>query len=286
MKIAYFPNQIALNAKPVLDAFLQGCAWLDIETVPNSMDADAAVIWSVLWHGRMRENESIYRLYRQQNKPVFVLEVGMLRRGSTWKLGLNGTWAGCYPGKIKLNRAEELGLSLEPWRDDGINIVVACQRSDSEQWASQPPSEVWLNDTVRSIRQHSERPIIIRPHPRQRITNIPGAVIEQPKSLVNTYDGFDYDRVLNQAWAVVNHNSGPGAQAIIAGVPAFVGSTSLALPVANTDLAQIENPQRPDRQQWLNELAHSEWTVKELATGNPLNRLLHAVPSFTLVDPS
>jgi hypothetical protein len=96
MKIAYFPNQIALNAQPILDAFLQGCAWLGIETVANTMDADAAVIWSVLWHGRMKNNESIYRLYRQQNKPVFVLEVGMLRRGTTWKLGLNGTWAGCY----------------------------------------------------------------------------------------------------------------------------------------------------------------------------------------------
>lgn len=278
MKIAYFPNQIALNAQPVLDAFLQGCAWLGVETVANSMDADAAVIWSVLWHGRMRSNESIYRLYRQQNKPVFVLEVGMLRRGSTWKLGLNGTWAGCYPGKIKDDRADELGLTLKPWKDNGVNIVIACQRNDSEQWVGQPPTEVWLSDTVRAIRQYSDRPIIIRPHPRQRITNIPGAVIEQPKPLVNTYDSFDYDRTLDQAWAVVNHNSGPGPQAIMSGVPAFVGSTSLALPVANADLANIEKPLRPDRERWLNELSHSEWTIQEIASGDPLNRLLFTVP--------
>jgi len=279
MRIAYFPNQIALNAQPALDAFLQGCAWLGIETVPNSMDADAAVIWSVLWHGRMKQNEGIYRLYRQQNKPVFVLEVGMLRRGSTWKLGLNGTWADCYPGKIKLGRAEELGLTLKPWKDNGVNIVIACQRNDSEQWASMPPTATWLSDTVRKIREYSERPIIIRPHPRQRITNIPGTVIEQPKPLVNTYDSFDYERVLDQAWAVVNHNSGPGCQAIMSGVPAFVGNTSLALPVSNTDLSQIEKPLRPDREQWLNELAHSEWTIKEIATGSPLQRLMVTIPS-------
>jgi hypothetical protein len=285
MKIAYFPNQIALNAQPVLDAFLQGCAWLNIDTVANSTDADAAVIWSVLWNGRMKNNEFVYKMYRGEGKPVFVLEVGMLNRGNTWKLGINGTWAGCYPGKIKPGRAEKLRLELSPWKKSGVDIVIACQRNDSEQWSRQAPTEIWLNDTVRKIKEHSDRPIIIRPHPRQRITNIPGAHIEVPKPIPDTYDGFDYNQMLDRAWTVINHNSGPGTQAIINGVPAFVGKDSLALPVANTDFANIENPLYPDRLQWLNELAHTEWTNEELATGSPLHRLLIAHPSKALVNP-
>ena len=274
MKIAYFPTQVALNAQPVIDAFLQGCTHLGIETVQNSTQADAAVIWSVLWHGRMKSNESIYRLYRQQNKPVFVLEVGMLRRGITWKLGLNGTWAGCYPGEITAGRAKDLHIDVNPWINSGYNVVIACQRSDSEQWTGQPPTIAWLTETARKIRQYTDKPIVIRPHPRQRIASIPGCVIESPQPIPGTYDSFNYDQCLKTTWAVINYNSGPGAQAILNGVPAFVGATSLAAPVGNQDLAQIENPLRPDRTQWIEQLAHTEWTIPEIASGLPLQRLL------------
>jgi hypothetical protein len=54
--------------------------------------------------------------------------------------------------------------------------------------------------------------------------------------LVNTYDSFDFDTDLANAWCVINENSGPGCQSVIAGVPAFVGADSLAAPVANLDL--------------------------------------------------
>jgi hypothetical protein len=89
----------------------------------------------------------------------------------------------------------------------------------------------------------------------------------------NTYDDFDFSRALSNAWAVINWNSGPGSQAIMSGIPAFVGATSLAAPVANLDWSQIETPVRPDRSEWLINLAHTEWTCAELATGQPIARL-------------
>ena len=36
-----------------------------LTTVENSQDADAAIIWSVLWNGRMRANQQVYEHYRQ-----------------------------------------------------------------------------------------------------------------------------------------------------------------------------------------------------------------------------
>jgi hypothetical protein len=44
--------------------------------------------------------------------------------------------------------------------------------------------------------------------------------------------------------------------------------------VANLGLAQIENPLRPDRTQWIEQLAHTEWTIPEIESGLPLQRLL------------
>ena len=57
------------------------------------------------------------------------------------------------------------------------------------------------------------------------------------------------------------------------GIPAFVGPSSLAYDVGNINLKDISNPKKPDRQQWLNDLAYTEWTVEEISKGIPLLRL-------------
>lgn len=275
MRVSIFDQYGALNSAPVFAAIRAGLDCIGIEHTSMDSSADVAVIWSLLWAGRMKPNQQIWELYRSTGRPVVVVEVGMLRRGFTWKLGINGTGSTADYGQESIpNRAGSLGLTLIPWTESGYNIVIACQRSDSEQWAGQPPTVAWLTETARKIRQHSDKPIVIRPHPRQRIANIPGCVIESPRPIPGTYDSFNYDQCLKTTWAVINHNSGPGTQAILNGVPAFVGGTSLAAPVANLDLAQIENPLRPDRTQWIEQLAHTEWTIPEIESGLPLQRLL------------
>mgnify|MGYP007000113492 len=65
----------------------------------------------------------------------------------------------------------------------------------------------------------------------------------------------------------------PATQAVIEGVPVFTGPSSLAWPVANPDFTTLGMPKRPDRTQWLNDIAYTEWTLEEIAQGKPLNRL-------------
>lgn len=275
MRVSIFDQYGALNSAPVFAAIRAGLDRIGIQHSSMDSSADVAVIWSMLWAGRMKPNQDIWNLYQSSGRPVIVAEVGMLRRGLTWKLGVNGTGLNAdYGQELIPNRASILGLTTKPWTNAGYNIVVACQRSDSEQWAGQPPTIAWLTETARKIRQHSDKPIVIRPHPRQRIANIPGCVIESPRPIPGTYDSFDYDQCLKSTWAVINHNSGPGTQAILNGVPAFVGATSLAAPVSNSNIANIENPLRPDRTQWIEQLAHTEWTIPEIESGLPLQRLL------------
>ena len=45
---------VPAGAEPILTAFVNGCKALGLNTVANSYTADAAVIWSVLWAGRMK----------------------------------------------------------------------------------------------------------------------------------------------------------------------------------------------------------------------------------------
>lgn len=279
MRLSTFDNFGALNSTPVFEAFAQGAKKLGLDVTSHDLSADVAVIWSMLWKGRMAGNHQVWQHFQKHKRPVLVLEVGILNRGQTWKLGIGGTGLNNYSmHDLDATRPFKLGLKLLPWRDVGNHVIIALQRTDSQQWNDQ--SADWLQQTVSQLKQHTDRDIVIRPHPRQPLQAPSGCRLQIPSKLIGTYDDFDFDLGLAQAWAVINWCSGPGVRAVMNGVPAFVGPQSLAAPVANLDLSDIENPQRPDRQQWLINLAHTEWTLDELTSGYPLMRLLPALKSF------
>ena len=277
INISIFNRFGALNSVPVFEAFREGCKRHGVRVTEHNSAADVAVIWSQLWTGRMAPNRAVWQEFTTAGRPVMVLEVGQLMRGVTWKLGVNGVNARARWGEgTESQRANKLSMRLQPWHQ-GDHVLIAMQRTDSEQWAGLPAAEQWLEHTVGQIREHTDRPIVVRPHPRQRLKPIPGVQIQQPQALRGTYDEFDFRSSLGRAWAVVNENSGPGSQAIIDGVPAFVGADSMAVPVANTDFALIEKPRMPERSAWLEQLCHTEWTLGEITSGLPLSRLLKSL---------
>lgn len=275
MIISLFNNFGAKNSVPVFAAFKDGLTRSGIKCNNHDMSADVAVIWSMVWAGRMRENKAVWDHFRAQGKPVIVLEVGMLQRGQTWKLGLNGTGLSSYPCKeFDYNRVAKLQMCVKPWTNSGADILIAVQRGDSNQWAGQPPVQSWVNQTAATLRQITDRPIVVRAHPRQPIITPYGCIRDVPRKLDQTYDDYNFDSVLAKSWAVINWNSGPGSQSIINGVPAFVGANSLAAPVGNMNIMDIENPSRPDREDWLVRISHTEWTIDEIASGYPMVRLV------------
>ena len=279
MNISIFNQFGALNSGPVFEAFRNGCKKHRIRVTEHNMSADVAVIWSQLWTGRMAPNRSVWEAFSASGRPVIVLEVGQLNRGVTWKMGINGVNArGWFGDGIEPGRAKKLAVRLQPWHQ-GDHILVAMQRSDSEQWAGLPPAQQWLDQTITRIREHTDRAIVVRPHPRQKLQPKMGVKFQTPLPLRGTYDEFDFRSNLTKAWAVVNENSGPGSQAVLDGVPAFVGAYSMAAPVANLDYALIEKPRMPDRTAWLDNLCHTEWTLGEIAAGTPIARLLGRLQS-------
>ena len=276
MKFSLWTNYGAKNSKPVFDSFASGIRNAGGSIVYNDINSDVAVIWSILWNGRMAPNKKIWDLYRSQNKPIIVLEVGGIKRGTTWKVGINGInrEANFGPKGNGPERAELLNLELQPWRTNGRDIIICGQHDKSHQWRNMPPMANWILDTITLIRKYTARPIIIRPHPRCALTlnhSFNDVIIQRPHQLPNTYDDFDFD--FHNAWAVINWSSNPATQAVIGGVPVFVGPDSLALDVGNKNLEDIRIPRMPNRQQWLNDLAYTEWTIEEISSGTPLKRL-------------
>jgi len=266
----FYNNFGALNSAPVFDAFEQGLTSQGHTVTKHSKNGDVAVIWSVLWSGRMRENQAIWNYYRKQNKLVIVLEIGGLVRGTTWKIGINGINQGSYfaPNGQDDTRKNQLGLNFKPWKTNGNEILICTQHDKSQQWDGNPSLRDWTTKIIKEIRQYSQRPIKIRPHPRCVVyPNI------FDKNIIKSTERT-IDREFNTAWAVVNYSSNPGIESILNGVPAFVSNKSLASPVGNLEFSNIENPNRPDRTQWLNDLAWTEWTIEEMAKGIPQKLLV------------
>ena len=275
MKFSLWTDYGALNSKPVFDAFANSLGSNGHDVVYNDLNSDVDVIWSVLFNGRMSRNKTIW----ENKKPTIVLEVGGINRGVTWKVGLNGINRDAYFGDKDndRSRADGLGLVCKPWRSNGDFILICGQHDKSLQWQGMPRMSDWFMQTYREIRKHTDRPIVFRPHPRCRLPHIELGLKhvyrQEPVKIGGSYD--DFDMGFDDVHCTISWSSNPGIHSVINGVPAFVSTHSLAYPVANDIdfLHDIEQPMMPDRQQWLNDYAHTEYTVEEISQGIPLKHL-------------
>lgn len=272
MRFKLYRDYGALNSVPVFNAVEQGLLNLGHEIVNDH--EDISVIWSVLWAGRMRNNQKIYQQAKSAGKSILIIEVGNLKRGETWRISLDhinnlGKFGNLHD--LDTDRPKKIGIKLQPLQEKRRGeILVACQHHESLQWEGMPSLAKWSEETVNKIRQYSSRRIIVRPHPRSpfsfKMTDI---LFEKPQRIPNTYDDFN---IFYNYHCVINHNAGPAVQAAIKGVPVLCDPSSLAAPLSMS-WEQLENPILPDREEWFLKLCHTEWTVDEIAQGIPISRL-------------
>ena len=276
--MAYFPLQCAKNSVPVMSAMLDSLRRAGVSVQENSWDADAVIIWSVLWSGRMAANQAVWNHYRSQGRPVIIIDVGALYRGETWKIAINNITADGYYGhteNLDYNRPRKLGISLALNFTRNPRIIVAAQHARSLQVTGLVSMEGWVVQQVKRLREVTDRPIVVRPHPRSALDRAelvhlpPDVVVEQPVKITNTYDSYN---LAFDCHAIINHNSGPGIQAALAGTRPIVDVSSLAHPVS-IQIENIDQRYTIDRDQWLTEICHTEYTVQEIQKGLWLQRL-------------
>jgi hypothetical protein len=154
------------------------------------------------------------------------------------------------------DRLARLNVKIQPRQQSGSEILIAAP-DDKPCIFYGIDQQQWLDQTVATIRQHTDRPIRIRQRTASR------------RDRVNPDTSFESQ--LHSAWAVVTYNSIAATESVIAGVPAFVlAPCNAALPVSNTNLANIDNPWFPDQDQveaWARHLSYGQFHVSELTTG-------------------
>ena len=224
-------------------------------------------------------NDTIAQIHRDSaawSRPYIAISDGFLRRkGDENKryfcVARNGIHA--YGEHLDFNAAdshrfEELKIKPKPWREDGEHIVIAYQ---SLPLAVDGMLRVeWFSQALATLSRITRRPIVVRPHPKstkEEIEEIPsdGVVVSKGKTFMED---------LEDAWALVTYDSNAAVEAAVAGVPIFTGGRTMASPVSNFHLSDIEQPRMPDREQWLNWLAYTQWKVSEMELGIPWGTLL------------
>jgi hypothetical protein len=162
---------------------------------------------------------------------------------------------------------QDLNIDLKPWKNNGSNILVCLQRNGG--WSMDGLDVMdWLTQTIKTIKQHTDRRIVVRAHPGdKRVKQYLTINEDNVKISKNT----DIQTDLSKAWATITYNSSPGVASAIEGVPVFVTDPqpqkSQAHSVCNTDLSKIEDPNRPDREDWIESLAMSHYNFDDLKTG-------------------
>jgi len=161
---------------------------------------------------------------------------------------------------------KDLNFDLKPWRKNGRHILICLQRNGG--WSMKGLDVVdFFRKTVDRVRAYSDRPIVVRVHPgdkraltySKQLTGIKVTLSQNPSLLTD----------LENAWATVVYNSSPSVASAIEGVPTFIidPEYSQSTPVANLDIAKIENPLMPERLEWIQKLAQCHWATNELETG-------------------
>jgi len=280
MKIAIFPDTCAQAGKPVMKAFIESLQGEDYQICKNTdrPRADLIVMWS--WLLGIYGRDAIYNHYKKTNAKFLILEVGALKRNTSWKVAINGINRDANFGNqtVDDNRLSLFDLMPYPWHKEGEHIIVCGQNEKSIAW-NQGNMNDWAEKMIEWIRSQTDRPIWFRPHPRFQVnfkdSKERKVFVSTPKKikLVGSTDEVDFTQALNRAHAVVNYNSNPAIESVLAGVPVYVDQSSLCWDVGKPILSDVNNPARPDRTEWLKQISYTEWFVEEIRQGLPWKRL-------------
>lgn len=259
----------------------------------NPVDADVAVVQGFVHPGskpgeHLKLRKAVFEKQQREGKRSIIVDSNLFLyadKGNTNKF-LRYSYDGIFPSTGEYCNSnpnparwelisKRVGIKLKPWKKDGNDILLCCQRDGG--WSMSGQSLLpWVVKTVTQIRKFSDRRIVIRFHPGDKnILNhkrmlaryrLPNVIVSHQENILQDF---------TTAQCVINYNSSPAVAAAIEGVPVIVldPERSQAADVSHHSLDNIENLQEFDRETWIHKMAQMHWTLDELKDGTAWNHL-------------
>tara|TARA_B100001123_G_scaffold384188_1_gene456803 strand:+ start:964 stop:1743 length:780 start_codon:yes stop_codon:yes gene_type:complete len=157
-----------------------------------------------------------------------------------------------YTSGMPDNRLKKTGVKISEPSKNGKHILLVAP-SKKPCMFYDIDLQQWKDDTVKALKQHTDRPIRIRDK-ASRTKRISKPIHEEFKN----------------CHAVVTYQSIAAVEALMGGIPAFTAEATAADPFTHTDLSQIESPRYADRDEiydWACYLSYCQFTIREIKTG-------------------
>ena len=158
------------------------------------------------------------------------------------------------------------------WKNnkDGSILILPGLEDDP---TSSTPVEQWVTESVKEIRQHTDRKIVVKAHPVSKLTydnlkQIPNVEIYIGKNTIGDMAKDTYCGVLDSSTSIF--------QLIELGIPTFTTVYSFGYPLGNFELSKIENihyANSNDVYKWYKEMISTEFTMKELEDPSIIERI-------------
>jgi hypothetical protein len=243
--------------------------------------------------GRDATQGNHYKFILDSEKPFVVSESNPFRKYAGYSrfgwTSYKWTDANCNNSNVGDERWNQYqsatNITIKDWHSPGNNIIIMGQKeNDSSLISLYEKYDTfwdWVIEVVLTVRKYSDKPIKIRPHPKNIIRSVRG--IKETISRLNIKNvelaehtpeggnqgGESLDKELSNAHCVITYNSLSGVESVCEGIPTFaLDNGSMVWPVAHTDLSQIEklNYNMP-MQEWKNKIAYTMWNKEEVSSG-------------------
>lgn len=243
---------------PYVNMFAQGCGATPVTTVDYENSNAPIVLRGILKHKLMKQ-------CWQDRRTFYYIDTGYWgneRTGSNpngWKYWHRIVKNDLQHGDIIArpdDRWRKFDKKFQPWKRSGRKILIAAPDEKPCKFYG-ITKEQWIDNTVKTVKQYTDRPVVVRERAPKRIDRISTDTLQQ---------ALDDD-----VFALITFNSVAAIESVFHGVPAFtLAPTHAASPVTLQDLSQIDNPYYPDQDKlyaWACHLSYGQFHVDELRTG-------------------
>lgn len=243
----------------------------------------------------LTHDQKWYSMINDMNKLTVVMESAIFRQNSSderknayYRFG----WHHFLRHKANFNNQnspsdrwkkiqQEQRIEIKDWRTNGEYILLMLQKEyDSsliELYEKYKNYNDWVKETLTEIRKHTDRPILIRSHPRISAKGVEKVISDfknvtlsaNAKAANMSHGGKHLAKDFENAYCVVGYTSNSLTESVCEGIPTFCLSPgAMAYDVSNTNLSQIETPNREiNRTQWLYDMAYAQWHYTEVKSG-------------------
>lgn len=229
------------------------------------------------------ETFSLANKNNEKLPPYLILDVAYF--GSVKKTWFHLAWGGInglgryYQTYFDNSRTEYIGLrklknNLKVNRTNEYVLILAQNPTDSFLIGRGINYQKWINKVCTNLRNTSQKPIYIRPSPN-------GGEIHIPKFVTILQNTDSLLEQVKRASATVAFSSSSGMYSLFMGVPHIsCDPGSIIYDITTHSCDEIDNLPDPDLQQVkakLEQLTWQCWTLKEIATGKPIDILINGL---------